>query len=164
MSETFKVRVEGLQFDAAHFETFGSKTEPLHGHSYQVAAEVEGDLTRDSLVVDFVLLKTIIRGLCKELDHRFLLQQNSHQLEIEAIDASWKIRTRTGLGYVFPKQDVAALPIDNSSAERLSEWMGANLWQALEERGVNNLRSITLDVYEGPGQRASHRMERPRVD
>jgi 6-pyruvoyltetrahydropterin/6-carboxytetrahydropterin synthase len=68
------------------------------------------------------------------------------------------------LGYVFPKQDVAALPIDNSSAERLSEWMGANLWRALEERGVNNLRAVTLEVYEGPGQRASHRMERARVD
>lgn len=164
MGETFKVRVEGLQFDAAHFETFGSNTEPLHGHSYHVAAEVEGDLTRDSLVVDFVLLKTIIRGLCKQLDHRFLLQQDSRQLEIEAVDASWKIRTRTGLGYVFPKQDVAALPIDNSSAERLSEWIGAQLWRALEERGVNNLRSVTLEVYEGPGQRASHRMERPRAD
>jgi 6-pyruvoyltetrahydropterin/6-carboxytetrahydropterin synthase len=164
MSEAFSVRVENLQFDAAHFETFGNNTEPLHGHSYHVAAEVEGELTPDSLVVDFVLLKTIIRGLCKQLDHRFLLQENSRHLEIETVDASWKIRTRTGLGYVFPKQDVIALPIDNSSAERLSEWMGALLWQALEERGVNNLRSVTLEVYEGPGQRASHRMERPRAD
>jgi 6-pyruvoyltetrahydropterin/6-carboxytetrahydropterin synthase len=164
MGESFKVRVEGLQFDAAHFETFGNNTEPLHGHSYHVAAEVEGELTPDSLVVDFVLLKTIIRSLCKQLDHRFLLQQDSRQLEIEAVDASWKIGTRTGLGYVFPKQDVAALPIDNSSAERLSEWIGANLWKALEEKGVNNLRAVTLEVYEGPGQRASHRMERPRAD
>jgi 6-pyruvoyltetrahydropterin/6-carboxytetrahydropterin synthase len=164
MSESFQVRVEGLQFDAAHFETFGDNTEPLHGHSYHVAAEVEGDLTPDSLVVDFVLLKTIIRGLCKQLDHRFLLQQKSRKLQIEAADASWKIKTRTGLRYVFPEQDVAALPIDNSSAERLSEWMVANLWQALEAKGVNNLRSISLDVYEGPGQRASHRMERPRPD
>jgi 6-pyruvoyltetrahydropterin/6-carboxytetrahydropterin synthase len=164
MSEPFKVRVEGLQFDAAHFETFGNKTEPLHGHSYQVAAEVEGELTPDSLVVDFVLLKTIIRGLCKQLDHRFLLQRDSRQLEIDAADASYRIKTRTGLGYVFPKQDVASLPIDNSSAERLSEWMGASLWQALEEKGVNNLRAVTLEVYEGPGQRASHRMERARAD
>jgi 6-pyruvoyltetrahydropterin/6-carboxytetrahydropterin synthase len=164
MAESFKVRVEGLQFDAAHFETFGSNTEPLHGHSYQVAAEVEGELTPDSLVLDFVLLKTIIRGLCKQLDHRFVLQENSRQLHIEAVDTSWQIGTRSGLQYVFPKQDVAALPIDNSSAERLSEWMAGNLWRALEERGVNNLGAVTLEVYEGPGQRASHRMERPRAD
>ncbi len=164
MGETFKVRVEGLQFDAAHFETFGNQTEPLHGHSYHVAAEVEGELTQDSLVVDFVLLKTIIRGLCRQLDHRFILQQDSRRLEIDTVDTSWRIKTSTGLAYVFPKQDVTALPIDNSSAERLGEWMGQKLWDALEEKGVNNFRSITLDVYEGPGQRASHRMERPRSE
>ncbi len=164
MGEEFKVRVEGLRFDAAHFETFGRKTEPLHGHSYHVAAEVEGELTPDSLVVDFVLLKTIIRGLCKQLDHRFLLQQNSRRLEIESVDASWRIATQSGLTYVFPMQDVAALPIDNSSAERLSQWIGASLWRALEAKGVKNVRSITLEVYEGPGQRASYRMDHPRND
>ena len=164
MSETFKVRVDGIKFDSAHFETFGGETEPLHGHSYFVAAEVEGQLNRDALVLDFGVLKTILRALCKELDHRFLLQKDSRHLEIEAADTSWKIKTPSGLGYVFPMQDVVALPLDNSSAERLSEWMGARLWQALEERGVNNLRAITLEVYEGPGQRASHRTERPRPE
>jgi len=160
MGETFKVRVEGLQFDAAHFETFGDKCEPLHGHSYHVAAEVEGELNPDSLVVDFTRLKSIIRELCKQLDHRFLLQHESHRLEIESVDASWKIRTQAGLGYVFPSQDVVALPIDNSSAERLSEWFAARVWSALEGKGARNLRSVTVDVYEGPGQRASHRMQR----
>lgn len=164
MGESFRVRVEDLRFDAAHFETFGRKTEPLHGHSYHVAAEVEGELTPDSLVIDFTLLKSIIRGLCKQLDHRFLLQRNSRRLEIESIDESWKIRTPTGLGYVFPMQDVAVLPVDNSSAERLSEWFAGQLWQTLEERGVNNLRAITLEVYEGPGQRASRRIERLPLD
>lgn len=164
MGESFRVRVEDLRFDAAHFETFGRKTEPLHGHSYHVAAEVEGELTPDSLVIDFTLLKSIIRGLCKQLDHRFLLQMNSRRLEIESSDESWKIRTPTGLGYVFPMQDVAVLPVDNSSAERLSEWFAGQLWQTLEERGVNNLRAITLEVYEGPGQRASRRIERLPLD
>ncbi len=164
MSEEFRVRVEGLQFDAAHFETFGSQTEPLHGHTYHVAAELEGELTPDSLVVDFVLLKTIIRGLCKQLDHRFLLQQDSHQLEIEAVDASWRIGTQSGLTYLFPKQDVAVLPIDNSSAERLSQWIGESLWHALEAKGIRNVHAMTVEVYEGPGQRASHRMEHPRAD
>jgi 6-pyruvoyltetrahydropterin/6-carboxytetrahydropterin synthase len=164
MGETFKVRVDGVKFDAAHFETFGDSTEPLHGHSYFVAAEVEGELNPDALVLDFGVLKTILRGLSKELDHRFLLQLDSRQLNIESVDASWEIRTPSGLAYVFPKQDVVALPLDNSSAERLSQWMGAKLWQALEERGVNNLRAITLEIYEGPGQRASHRTECPRPD
>jgi 6-pyruvoyltetrahydropterin/6-carboxytetrahydropterin synthase len=164
MSGSFKVRVEGIQFDAAHFETFGENCEPLHGHSYQVAAEVEGELSPDSLVVDFTLIKSFLRGFCKELDHRFLLQKGSRRLQIESVDSTWKIRTPNGLGYVFPHQDVVALPIDNSSAERLSQLLCAKLWRALDERGAKNLRSITLDVYEGPGQRASHRMDRLPLD
>ncbi len=160
MDETFRVRVEGLRFDAAHFETFGDNCEPLHGHSYEVAAEVEGELNPDSLVVDFGKIKSIVRELCKQLDHRFLLQQDSRRLQIESQDTSWKIRTPDGAGYVLPKQDVVALPLDNSSAERLSEWFAARLWQALAEKGATNLSCVTIDVYEGPGQRASYRMER----
>jgi 6-pyruvoyl-tetrahydropterin synthase len=164
MGETFRVRVEGIRFDAAHFETFGDNCEPLHGHSYEVAAEVEGELNPDSLVVDFGRIKTMLRRLSKQLDHRFMLQQDSRRLEIESVDSAWKIRTPTGLGYVFPKQDVVALPVDNSSAERLSEWFAARLWRSLENRGATNLRSLTIDVFEGPGQRASHKLERLPLD
>ena len=164
MGESFMVRVDGIRFDAAHFETFGDNCEPLHGHSYEVAAEVQGELNPDSLVVDFGRIKAILRELCKQLDHRFLLQQNSRRLQIESIEKAWRIRTPNGLGYVLPQQDVVALPVDNSSAERLSEWFAARLWQALEEKGATNLRNLTVDVFEGPGQRASYRMQRLPLD
>jgi len=164
MGETFKVRVEEIRFDAAHFATFGGSCEPLHGHSYQVNAEAEGELTADSWVVDFTRLKGLVRELCKQLDHRFLLQLESRRLEIESQEASWSIRTPNGACYVFPKQDVAALPIDNTTAERLSEWFTARIWRELSEKGAANLRSLTVDVYEGPGQCASYRMERLPLD
>jgi 6-pyruvoyltetrahydropterin/6-carboxytetrahydropterin synthase len=164
MSETFRVRVEEIRFDAAHFATFGGGCEPLHGHSYHVNAEAEGVLTADSWVVDFTRLKSLVRELCKQLDHRFLLQLDSRKLEIASEETSWKVRTPDGTGYVFPKQDVAALPIDNTTAERLSEWLAAQAWQALAEKGTKNLRSLTVEVYEGPGQSASFRMERLPLD
>lgn len=164
MPETFKVRVEEIRFDAAHFATFRRGCEPLHGHSYHVNAEAEGELTVDSWVVDFKRLKALVRDLCRQLDHRFLLQLDSRRLEIESQETSWKIRTPGGVGYVFPKQDVVALPIDNTTAERLSEWFTARIWQALLEKGATNLRSLTVDVSEGPGQSASYRMERLPLD
>jgi 6-pyruvoyltetrahydropterin/6-carboxytetrahydropterin synthase len=164
MGETFKVRVEEIRFDAAHFATFGGSCEPLHGHSYHVNAEAEGELIADSWVVDFTRLKGLVRELCKQLDHRFLLQLDSRRLEIEAEETHWKVRTPAGIGYVFPKQDVAALPIDNTTAERLSEWFAAHIWQSLSEKGATNLRNLTIDVYEGPGQSASYRMERLPLD
>jgi 6-pyruvoyltetrahydropterin/6-carboxytetrahydropterin synthase len=164
MGEAFHVRVEGIRFDAAHFETFGDNCEPLHGHSYEVAAEVHGELNSDSLVVDFGRIKAILRDLSKQLDHRFLLQRDSRRLGIEALEAAWKIHTPNGLDYVMPAQDVVSLPVDNSSAERLSEWFAARLWQALQEKRGSNLRWLEVDVFEGPGQRASYRMERLPLD
>ena len=73
MKSTYEVRVEAIRFDAAHFATYGGNCEPLHGHSYEVAAEVQGKLGEDSLVVNFIGLKAVLRELSKELDHKFML-------------------------------------------------------------------------------------------
>lgn len=150
-----------MQFDAAHFATFGGRCEALHGHSYQVAAEVEGELVSDAWVLDFGRLKRLLREISRELDHRFMLQAKSPLLQIEARDGFWNVRTPEGLVYSLPEQDVVALPIDNSTAERLCEWFSLRLWSALGKRRANNLRAVTLEVWEGPGQRASRRTERP---
>lgn len=160
MKPKYEVRVENIRFDAAHFATYGGSCEPLHGHSYEVAAEVEGNLGDDSLVINFIGLKAILRELSKELDHKFLLQLESRMLEIESTETAWKIRTPSETGYVLPKPDVAALPIDNTTAERLAEWFGERLWQWIDTKGASNVGALTVEVWEGPGQRGSHRMER----
>ncbi len=156
----YQVRVEGIRFDAAHFATFGGSCEPLHGHSYEVAAEVDGSLTEDSWVVNFQSLKALLRQMSKQLDHRFMLQMESSILEIEATDSAWKVRTPAGIGYVFPRPDVVELPIDNTTAERISEWFCGALWEALEQKGAQNLRSLSVDVWEGPGQRGTYKVNR----
>jgi 6-pyruvoyltetrahydropterin/6-carboxytetrahydropterin synthase len=160
MSEAYEVRVEGIRFDAAHFATYGGHCEPLHGHSYEVGAEVLGSLGDDSLVVNFIGLKAVLRDLSKELDHKFMLQAESRVLSIECTDTAWKVRTPDEVGYVLPKSDVIALPIDNTTAERLAEWFGGRLWRWLEGRGASNVQALTVEVWEGPGQRGSHRVER----
>jgi 6-pyruvoyltetrahydropterin/6-carboxytetrahydropterin synthase len=159
MSETFQVRVEGMRFDAAHFATFGGDCEPLHGHSYAVSAQVEGSLDADSWVVDFREVKSLLRGICDALDHRFLLQRDSHLLTIEDEDIAWRVETPGGRGYVMPKSDVVALPVDNSTAERLSQWIGGQLWEALRARNAG-VTAVVIEVSEGPNQSASFRQER----
>ena len=153
----FQVRVEGAQFAAAHFATFGGKCEPLHGHSYTVAAELEGSLSGDAWVFDFVELKSILRALCDELDHRFLLQNESRLLQIEARAGGWQIGTPDGAQYTLPAADVVALPLDNTTAERIAEWLGGRLAAAVAERGDANLTAVAVEVSEGPGQLARHR-------
>jgi 6-pyruvoyltetrahydropterin/6-carboxytetrahydropterin synthase len=157
---TFKVRVIGERFVAGHMATFSGNCERLHGHNYEVSAEVEGDLTDDSWVVDFIALKRMLRTICDEIDHRFILQEHSRVMQIEQTDSAWKVKTPAGTGYVLPKTDVIALPIDNSTAERMAEWFSNRVWQVLMQRRADNVRSLTIELSEGPDQKASHRRDR----
>src|SRR5574341_1341661 len=146
------LRGQGLRFSAAHFATFGGDCEPLHGHNYAVTVELEGSLTaEESWVLDFSEAKRMARGICRELDHRFILQAESRALEIERRDRVYDI----GFGerrYVIPASDVVALPIDNSTAERLAKWFAGRMAGELAARGVANVTSMTIGIEEAPGQ------------
>jgi 6-pyruvoyltetrahydropterin/6-carboxytetrahydropterin synthase len=151
MSHRVTVERNTLRFAAAHFATFEGRCEPLHGHNYDVLIEIEGELTDDSWVVDFRLLKSVARELCAQLDHKFLLQRDSRVLEIDEGETNWKVRFH-GRGWVFPKGDVLPLPIDNTTAERLAEWFAGRLSEQLAARGATNVSSITVGIEEMPGQ------------
>ena len=150
---SYKVTVERntLRFAAGHFATFEGQCESLHGHNYDVIVEVEGELTEDSWVVDFAALKSIARAICQGLDHKFLLQRDSKVLQIDEGKSNWKVRFQER-GWVLPKSDVLALSIDNTTAERLAEWFGGRLREALVARGATNLTSIAVGLEEMPGQ------------
>jgi 6-pyruvoyl tetrahydropterin synthase/QueD family protein len=151
----YKVVVEkgNLHFSAAHFISFGGKCERLHGHNYAVSVELEGEITEDRYVFDFVVLKRIVRQICDSLDHHFLLPQRSKDLEIKENDGEWEIRFESRR-YVLPAEDVLSLPVDNITAERLAEHICGQLVEALHEHDVANLTSVTVGVEEAAGQTA----------
>ncbi len=140
-----------LRFAAAHFTTFANECEPLHGHNYALSVEIEGGLTADSWVLDFSEAKALVRDICSRLDHKFLLPLENAALEIAASDTEFEIRFGPRR-YVIPRSDVAQLPIDNSTAERLAEYIAGQIVDSLRERGVSNVTSITVGVEEAPGQ------------
>lgn len=150
---SFRVTVErnSLRFAAAHFTTFGGECEPLHGHNYDVFVEVHGELTPDSWVIDFSDLKHAAAAVCKRLDHKFILQEDSRELTIAREADSYKVAFGD-LRYVVPARDVAALPIDNSTAERLAEWFAHALAADLASLGAVNLNELTIGIEEMPGQ------------
>ena len=154
----YRVVVEqgNLGFSAAHFISFGGKCERLHGHNYAVSVELEGELTEDRYVFDFVVLKRIIRQICDSLDHYFLLPQRSRDLDIKRTGGEWEIRFENRR-YVLPAEDVLSMPMDNITAERLVEYICGQLVAALNEHDVANLASVTIGVEEAPGQTAFYR-------
>ena len=72
MPVKFSVRVEA-RFEAAHFlREYRGISEPLHGHSYKVEADLsgrDGGIDQDAIAVDFVSAKRKLEALAKKLDY-----------------------------------------------------------------------------------------------
>lgn len=164
---SWKILIErgNLGFSAAHFITFEGECEPLHGHNYGVRVEVSGSLTPDSYVLDFIVLKDIVRTLCKEWDHRFLLPlANPHLRVTEQTDAwvleyepatQWSGGPGGPLRYVLPKWSVVPLPLDNATAERLAELLAHRIADRLLERGADaTLERLVVGIEETEMQAA----------
>lgn len=150
-----------LNFSAAHFITFAGKCERLHGHNYAVDVYLEGGLTGDGYVYDFVELKRTVKALCDTLDHRFLLPRGNPHFKVTRADGEVEIRVQERR-YVFPEQDVFELPVDNITAECLAEYLAGELLQRLSDR--DNLTAVRVGVEEAPGQAARFRIETGRAE
>ena len=162
---TREISVSGvrLRFAASHMATLGLVLEPLHGHNYVVSCRVEGNLTDDNWVMDFSVLKNLVRTECELLDHKFLLQMNSSQLVIEYEKKSGSyIIGHSDRIYKIPAEDVIALPIENSTAELIAEHIAEGIVAGTVSRGVKNLTSITVEVEEMPGQSGIYTRGLPR--
>ncbi len=154
MGETFRVRIasESLVFSSAHFITFaGNVCERLHGHNYRLACEISGPLDENRYVVDFVALRTILRGLVDELDHRVLLPTEHPTIRVTATDRSVEA-VFEDRRWEFPRGDCLLIPLANTTAELLARYLGERLLAALDERHGFRPEQIQVEVDECAGQ------------
>jgi 6-pyruvoyltetrahydropterin/6-carboxytetrahydropterin synthase len=108
MAASFTVRVEA-RFEAAHFlREYRGISEPLHGHSYKVEADLAahgGGVDGDAIAVDFVSAKRKLEALAKRLDYGCI-------------------------------NDVAPFDRINPSAENIAEWFARELGSAVADESA----------------------------
>ncbi len=164
--ETFGIRIykEYFNFAAAHFLIFEDGTrEELHGHNYQVQVLVEGALDENQdIFIDFLHIKPIVKAVCDSIDHRTLLPQFSPHLALteteHGIEATYLNQDR----WLFPRRDVVILPIPNTSAERLAQYLCRKTLEALKEQYPEaRIRKVEFAVEESRGQAAIYRLDFP---
>lgn len=145
---------EYFKFSCAHFLIFpdGSK-ERIHGHNYNVDAEIEGQLTDKGIVIDFIQVKPVIRELCDWLDEHWILPGEHPELEIKnREDGHTEVKYRE-FNYLAPTEEIIVLPINNTSAENFSTWIGRELVKRIGERfGKTQIEKLRLSVSETSGQ------------
>jgi 6-pyruvoyltetrahydropterin/6-carboxytetrahydropterin synthase len=157
----FKIHVEKdyLGFSSGHFITYeGHQCETLHGHNYRASIELEGPVDENFYIVDFIKVKRMMKRICDELDHRVLLPLNNPLLELEQAEDSVSVRYQHRR-FVFPREDVVLLPIPNTTAEMLAQYICKRARDELHQMGVQHLRTIAVEVEEAIGQFAIYSEE-----
>ena len=155
-SRSYKVRVtkDDLVFSSGHFITWGGgQCERLHGHNYRVAVEVEDDLGGNQYVFDFIALLGLTRSLVGELDHRMLLPARSHLIRVEPDGPNWLVRFEARR-WSFPQDECVVLPLPNTTAELLADYLLGRLLLAFDARNLGPPRILRVEVEESFGQSA----------
>ena len=159
--ESFRVQVskDYLVFASAHFITFrGHQCESLHGHNYRVGVMVEGSVDDECLfVLDFSVLKRIVRGLADAIDHKVLLPTLNPKLAFRTEGDMLHVDYFGKATYMFPRSDCALLPIQNSTAEMLAQYLAGQIRTALGKEGYSHLTLLEVEVEESFGQSATFR-------
>lgn len=146
---------EGFRFSAGHFTIFSAtEREPLHGHSYSVAASLKTTIDEPGISFDYRIFKEKLRELCDGLHLRFLLPKLSPHLKISEKQGNYEVKFHQEK-LCFPKQDVLLLPIENTTLEDLSHYF---LNQLIEDRSFiksYHIKEIIIKVFNNPEQSAA---------
>lgn len=157
---TFRVTVnkDYLVFSAAHFITFrGHTCESLHGHNYRLGISVEGPIDDECLfVIDFAILKKAVRRYVELMDHKVLLPTDNPKLAFRETGDSLEVDYFGEPTYRFPRKDCVLLPVKNTTAEMLAEWVADGVTDELLAAGAT-LTMLEIEVEESFGQSAFHR-------
>jgi 6-pyruvoyltetrahydropterin/6-carboxytetrahydropterin synthase len=173
----------GLRFSSAHIIPVHDSCGFIHGHSYFVDVEIEGERSGDyDFVVDFKDVKDSVRAICNNLDHRVIIPINNKDMSFKGIancersEESEDISTNNDLSvldfcnkdyieftikdkdYMLPMEDCVLLPLKHSSAEELSEYFANIIFEDLKEKGYK-IDSVSVGINEGIGQGAFFKKE-----
>lgn len=164
-----KILINGIQsnlrFSSAHIIPGHPTCGHIHGHSYFVDVEIEGERAGEfDFVVDFKDVKKYTKEVCQELDHRLLIPVYNKLIdfkdfdkEIDSLETLKNQKTAylkiDGKGYSIPSEDCVFLPLPYSSAEELSKYFAEKLANELADK-YDNLKSVSVCVNEGIGQGA----------
>ncbi|RMF42433.1 MAG: 6-pyruvoyl tetrahydropterin synthase family protein [Planctomycetota bacterium] len=141
-----------LVFSAAHFITFdGNICERLHGHNYGVRAEVCGTLDENRYVIDFIAFRDALADIVGRLDHHVLLPRSHPAIRVteqeREVTAVFEDRR-----WIFPREDCIILPVINTTAEEIAQWIARQLRGALRPRVGDALNWLEVGVDENNGQ------------
>jgi 6-pyruvoyltetrahydropterin/6-carboxytetrahydropterin synthase len=138
-----------ITFSATHIIPGHVKCGRLHGHDYAINMVIEGSIGSDGVIMDFVSVKELLRGIAGELDHRVLIPARDKGVVLSKDYVTYDLKEKE---LKLPRSDCILLDIDVASAETLAEFV---LGRVLDKvKFPKNVTRIEIGVDEGRGQGA----------
>jgi 6-pyruvoyltetrahydropterin/6-carboxytetrahydropterin synthase len=133
-----------MKFSAGHFTIFSAtERERLHGHNFQVRAEITAEVQESGITYDYSLTRRKILALCKSLNEYMLLPQFSPHLSVSE-DETYYYAQFANDRMVFLKSDTLVLPVKNVTSECLAQWF---VEQLIEDKAdIEDKRIVAIKV------------------
>lgn len=120
-------------------EHFGN-CKNIHGHSYKMIVEFEGEMNKDEMIIDFYDIDRIIKPLIEKLDHAFMVNKNDTEV-IEFLD---RLKSKK-------------LVVDfNSTVENICKFVLNEIKKADLSQ---NISSVSVRIYETNEDYAEEKIE-----
>lgn len=155
MLTTLEMARAEFGFYAAHLALYNGTVEPLHGHTFQVALRLSGELGSSGMLVEFGDVKPVMRDAVAPLRRRTLVPAQAPELEISERDGSVSV-VAADKRYLLPATDVTLLPMANTTLEALAGYL---LGQVAPKLGHAGLVAAELEIAELPGTSAVARVD-----
>jgi len=147
-----------IRFSSAHIIHEYQKCGRLHGHTYAIHTKVTGKPDEKGIIIDFAVLKDVLREIANDLDHMVLIPSKSSIAEIKKEKESVKI-TAMGKNFLLPACDCKFLPIKSTSAENLASYILDEVLEKIELPAGVDCVEIGVDEGYGQGARISKKIK-----
>ncbi|GMH63372.1 hypothetical protein TrST_g1616 [Triparma strigata] len=135
-----------FKFNLAHFVAYKGFRERLHGHNYKLSIELFGPrISSDGYVLDFGVVKSVCKAVCKSLNEHVIIPQKSDVLDVRDLEGKEDhviVTCEDGCVFVFPKKDCYFAEIAHSTVEEISLMLYGRIMEGL---GVGKLLGRGID-------------------
>ena len=104
------------------------------------------------------VLKRILRPYVQAVDHKVLLPSGNAKMVLREEGERMIVDYLGAQRFVFPRHNCALLPISNTTAEMVAEYLAHRVKTDLLQEGLSHLDVIEVEVEESPGQSGYYRL------
>ena len=136
-----------IRFSSSHILLGHEKCGFLHGHTYAVHLGIYGEKDDHGYIIDFTIIKSMLKDIVNTLDHRILIPEKNKSITIKDQDVNINANNKI---YILPREDCVLLPLKSITAENLAEYI---LKKFLDKIILpKNITKIDIGIDEGFGQ------------